>query len=60
MYSYVKTKDYTITPTSNLNKYKLNKINTDIINKLPSDIDRTAKQFIGGKQKRPDSGYVIE
>ena len=59
MYSYVKTKDDTITPSNNLNKYKSNKINTDIINKLPSDIDRTAKQFIGGKQKRPDSGYVI-
>jgi len=29
----------------------------DIKNNLPSSIDRTVKQYIGGKQARPDSGY---
>ena len=35
-------------------KYKQKKL---ISNKTQASIDRTAKQFIGGKQKRSDSGY---
>ncbi len=59
IYSYLKTKENSSTLPNNFYKFNNNNNNNNTINKSALDIDRTVKQFIGGKQRRPDSGYVI-
>jgi aldehyde dehydrogenase (NAD+) len=51
LYAYTRSKN---APTSVLNKVKALSGKTE---PADTEIDRTAKLFIGGKQTRPDSGY---
>ena len=41
---------------------KMPTVSSQIVNPTvgPTDIDRTVKLYIGGKQARPDSGYSME
>ncbi len=59
MFSYVKVKSNLNTEPNDVYINYLNSKDSNI-KQSSTDIDRTAKQFIGGKQKRPDSGYVLE